>query len=188
MTILEKLFSLNLYLGGLMLDMRRPSDSDDGYDCMPIGALPFASMGVDGVHYCIVPKENDETLENSPIYRISPMDFSNGTVLWTAKNFYDLISIAVMLKDAWCLPSMIYERYPNFLKESEREYDIKDEEEKREIKRDIAVLKKEFPIIKIDDLYSYVINSYIDTKNHAELRFSDDSIKELELGHYAYVY
>ena len=95
MTVLDKLFSLNLNLEGLLLDMRPPECI---YDCMPIGAVPLAHMGVDGVHYCIIPLEGDETLEKSPVYRISPMDFSEGTIRWAAKNIYDFINITVVLR------------------------------------------------------------------------------------------
>lgn len=188
MTILEKLFKLNLNLSGLMLDMT-PCVSEYNYDCLPIGALPFASMGCDGVHYCIIPQAGDETLENSPIYRISPMDFSEGTILWTARNFYDFISIIAILKHAWALPILVYQledEFIEYLDDIKLEYNERDVKEKKEIDKELKTLMRAFPTVEIRDLFSYIKSSYLDVKNHASVRFSASDIKEMELGHYAY--
>ena len=188
MTLLDKLFSLDLNLDGLMLDMSRHT-SEYAYDCTPIGALPFASMGVDGVHYCIIPLEGDNTLEKSPVYKISPMDFSEGTVQWTARNFCDFISITAILKDAWVLSSLVYEPKDAFiteLKDIKFEFSKKNSTEKKAIKKELGILTRNFPIVKIRNLYSYVNNAYLDINNHADVKFSESDIKEMALGHYAY--
>jgi hypothetical protein len=100
MTILDKFFEIKFNEESLMLEKTR--DFNPHYESTPIGAKVFANMGVDGVHYCIVPKDDDIALANSPVYRISPMDFSEGTVIWAAKNFHDFISISIELKIFGC--------------------------------------------------------------------------------------
>ncbi len=188
MTILDELFKLNLNLSELMLDMT-PYTSEYNYNCTPLGALPFASMGCDGVHYCIIPQEGDETLENSPIYSISPMDFSDGTILWTAKNFTDFISITAILKDAWALPALVYmqeDEFVDYLEDIELEYEARDSKEKRDLKKELEILTKTFPTIEICNLFQYIKASYLNINNHAKVKFSDLEIKEIELGHYAY--
>jgi len=187
-TILDKLFAMNLNLNTLMLDMTSYVSEYD-YDCLPIGALPFAAMGCDGVHYCIIKQDGDETLENSPVYHISPMDFSSGTVMWAAKNFSDFISITCIIKDAWALPSLANLKKEDFdenLETTEYGQSLMSDEEKMNIENDICILKKNFPVVEISDLYSYINEAYSDIKNHACVKFSEPDIKEIELGHYAY--
>jgi hypothetical protein len=192
MTILEKLFGLNMNLENLMLDMQLDAFKHFDYDCLPTGALPFASMHVDGLCYCIIPKANDDTLEQSPVYRISPMDFSDGLIMWTAKNFYEFISITIILKDAWELPILVHE-YSNdkqgfldHLDGVKSEFNVKTFKEKRAIKKELKLLKSNFDTITIPDLYFHIMSSYLDINNHADVRFSDEEIREITLGHYAY--
>ena len=191
MTILDKLFNLNLDLENLMLDMQQHV-SEYNYVCLPVNALPFASMGVDGVHYCIVPKNEDETLENSPVYRISPTDFSEGTVMWTAKNVNEFFSITITLKNAWALPILVHEcsrskdDFMEYLKDIEFEHKRKTHRERVDIEKELRLLKQEFHTTTISNVYSHIIGSYTDKNNHADIRFLDTGIKEMSLGHYAY--
>jgi len=97
MTVIER-FKRTVFDESVLMLNKAGNNRECCYEATPCDAIVFASMGVDGAHYCIVPKEGDSTLESSPIYRVSPMDFSEGTVIWTAKNFSDFISIAAELK------------------------------------------------------------------------------------------
>ena len=193
-TILDKLFDMKLNLDGLMLDMTR-SVSELKYWCIPVGALPFADMCVDGVHYCIVPKEGDKTLENSPVYRISPMDTVEGTVLWTAKNFQEFISITVMLKDAWKLPILVHSfgkdenAFTGYLNDIMLEFRRNSIKERMSIRKEVKMLVKAFNPIVTPDLYAHIIGSFRNKNNHADIGFTgefSELMKELSPGHYAW--
>ena len=59
-------------LGGESLCLPPGTDQFD-YWCTPKSAIIFACMGVDGVHYAILPGPDGVT-EASPVLHISPMD------------------------------------------------------------------------------------------------------------------
>ena len=185
MTILDRFYECSFNEDALLLDKIR--DDTYNYDVTPIGAKVFASMGVDGVHYCIVPKNDDITLENSPIYRVSPMDFSEGTIIWTAKNFYDFISVSIELKDFWALPCLIgleKDEFLDLLESYKYEFEVKEENEKKSILDNMKILTKYFQPIKIPNIYEYVKESYSDKNNHVELKFTIPDIVEDKLGLY----
>ena len=66
--------------------------------CTPENAVIFAGLGVDGIHFCMIPEEDDLTLERSPVYVVSPMD-SPSPIQIVAENFYDFASILIKTKD-----------------------------------------------------------------------------------------
>lgn len=184
MTIIEKFNTVNFDENALMLEK---INDYKHYDSTPVGAKIFASMGVDGIHYCVMPKDNDITLENSPIYCVSPMDFSERTVVWTAKNFHDFISVSIELKNFWLLPCIIgteKEEFMNTIETSLYEFDLKEEIEKKAIMNSLDLLKNNFNTDKIKDIYSYVQTAYRDESNHAQLTFSDPDIVEDKKGIY----
>lgn len=51
-----------------------PLENDYGYDATPKNSLTFQSMGVDGVHICLI-ETNGKFDENSIVVQVSPMDF-----------------------------------------------------------------------------------------------------------------
>jgi len=187
-TILDKFYAIDFDEFALMLDK---VGDDFGYDATPIGAKVFASMGVDGVHYCIMPRDGDPTLENSPVYRISPMDFDEGTIIWTAKNFHDFVSISIELKDFWELPCLIGKDEKEFWDEIEsckHEFEEQEEGQKAAILDSINILKKSFNPIEFKDIYQYVHASYSDKDNHVQLKFAVPDIAEVKTGFYDYTY
>ena len=187
MTILEVFYKANYDEDALMLDKIKGYVP---YDATPIGARVFACMGVDGVHYCVMPRDNDATLENSPIYRVSPMDFSERTIVWTAKNFYDFIRVSVELRDFWLLPCLIgmdEKEFHSEIETSNYEFDIKNDTEKQSILHSIESLQKQFNTGRINNLYSYVQEAYSDRSNHMQLTFSIPNIVEDTLGIYHYL-
>jgi len=146
-------------------------------------------MGVDGVHYCIAPRDGDLTLENSPIYRISPMDFSEGTIIWTSKNFYDFIGISIELKDFWVLPCLIgtcEEEFRDNIEAINYEFDSKEDSERIMILDNLETLKKNFNPIKTKNIYDYIQTAYYDDDNHVMLKFSTSNIVETKRGFYHY--
>jgi hypothetical protein len=189
MTILDKFFETDFNEDALGL-FKDSTDYD--YAAAPIGAKVFAKMGVDGVHYCIAPKKGDLSLENSPVYRISPMDFYEGTVIWTAKNFYDFISFSIVLKDFWALPNLIgddigYVEFMNELETYAYEFEIKEENEKLTILSGLGFLKKAFNTIEDiepKNLFHYIQSAYSDDNNHVKLNFAVPDIKEEKRGFY----
>lgn len=78
-----------------------------GYFCTPKNAVVFANIGCDGIHFCIIPYENDLTLERSPVYVISPM-MPDHSVEAVAEKFYDFLSLVVSVQDATFLECISY--------------------------------------------------------------------------------
>jgi hypothetical protein len=120
------------------------------YFCTPLKSLIFADLGVDGIHFCVIPSKKDKTLESSPIYVVSP-SMSDHYVEPIAENFYDFISIVVTIKDAGALECVSYcseEKFINYLK------DIPNESS--EITQAITALKENFDIKDIPNVYEYV--------------------------------
>lgn len=129
--------------------------NEGGYYCTPKNAVTFASLGVDGIHFCIIPDENDLTLESSPVYVVSPMDFGNHVNI-IARNFYDFISLVIETKDATaleCISCFSRERFSELFQDIQQDAGID-----TEVEESIAALHKAFHgnINKIDDVYAYV--------------------------------
>jgi len=120
------------------------------YFCTPKNAVTFTCLGVDGIHFCILPNKNDITLENSPVYVVSPM-MPDHYVEIVAENFYAFISLVVSVKDAGALECISYmdnESFSKYLKNIPQDTP--------EIKKAIIVLLESFSIKNINDIYNYV--------------------------------
>ena len=185
MTIIDKLLKIKFNEDSLLFN----KEVESHYDATPIGAKVFACMGVDGVHYCIVPKDGDITLENSPVYRISPMDFSEGTIIWTAKNIYDFMGISIILKNFWLLPCLIglnENEFIKIIKTNEYEFKLKEKNINNNIIKNINLLKKTFNTINEKNLYHYIQKEYSDDNNHIKLKFKNIDILEKKHGFYYY--
>jgi hypothetical protein len=120
------------------------------YFCTPKNAVVFAGIGVDGIHFCILPDENDKTLENSPVYVVSPM-MPDHYVEPVAENFYNFISLVVLLKDAGALEYISYADRAGFSKYLQ---DVPCD--KQEIIKAVTALSDAFPVKNINDAYGYV--------------------------------
>lgn len=120
------------------------------YFCTPLNAIIFASTGMDGMHFCIVPNDNDPTLEQSPVYVVSPM-ISDHYVEAIAENFIDFISIVVSTKDAPLLECISYCARDRFYEQIQSISD-----DNFEAKTAISALNSTFSIKVIDNVYDFV--------------------------------
>lgn len=120
------------------------------YFCTPLNSIIFAGLGVDGIHFCIIPSKEDKTLENSPVYVVSPLMPGHYTEP-VAENFTDFLSLVIITKDAATMESISYmdkETFDNYLQ------DISGEN--KETIEAIRVLKETFNLKDIPDVYHYV--------------------------------
>jgi hypothetical protein len=125
-----------------------------GYFCTPKNAVSFAHLGVDGIHFCVIPEDNDLTLEHSPVYVVSPM-MPDHYVEVVAENFYDFISLVIEVKDAGALEYISYstkEKFIEYIQEVNNTYN------KSKVNEVIASLSEMFhgKLKKINDVYDYV--------------------------------
>lgn len=172
MNILDKFFNIGTSLEpiGLMV-----SKDFEKYFCTPKEAIVFAHTGVDGIHYCIIPKENDSSLEKSPVYEISPMDFENGIVL-VGRNFIDFLSLIVSCRDVGMLERVRYtpkgkfngdiDEYLKEIKEM-HEFELK-------LEKAIEAIKDTFSISQIDDVYDHIEQTNNNLEFYAKYSFSDE--------------
>lgn len=130
---------------GLIRDQSFPH-----YFCTPLNAIIFAGTGVDGIHFCIIPNENDWTLERSPVYVVSPM-MPDHYVEAIAENFNDFISMVVSIKDAPLLECISYSARDRFLEEIQRTAN-----DNVEIETAISALTGTFSTKMVDDVYDCV--------------------------------
>jgi hypothetical protein len=137
------------------------------YFCTPLNAVIFADLGVDGIHYCIIPSNEDKTLENSTIYVVSPCMMEH-YVEPVAESFSDFLSVVAITKDAGameCISYMSKEAFTNYLK------DIP--EERKEIVQAIEALRENFALKDIPDVYDYVKNVQQNVSLH-KVKFSSE--------------
>lgn len=85
---------------GLIMDQSFPA-----YECTPENAMVMGHIGCDGIHFCIV--KSDQTLEQSPVYVVSPM-MPGHEVALIAPNLETFVNLVVQCKDASILESMSY--------------------------------------------------------------------------------
>jgi lysophospholipase L1-like esterase len=120
------------------------------YFCTPLNSVIFADLGVDGIHFCIIPVNEDESLENSPVYVVSPC-MTEHYIEPVAENFSDFLSLVAITKDAGAMECISYitkEAFINYLK------DIPGERE--EIIQATRALIENFTLKDIEDVYDYV--------------------------------
>lgn len=137
------------------------------YFCTPLNAIIFANTGVDGVHFCVVPNEKNPTLEQSPVYVVSPT-MPDHYVEAIAENFNDFISIVVSAKDATLLECISYCARDGFYKGIQSIPD-----DNFEIKTAISAFSSTFPAKMIVDVYDFVRQVQGKLK-HETLQFSEE--------------
>lgn len=120
------------------------------YFCTPLDALIFANLGVDGIHFCVIPDEHDLTLESSTVYIVSPM-MADNYVEAVANNFYDFMSLVASTKYAGLLECISYLDGEGFLRELQSVPQNDPEAESA-----LEAISNAFPIKIIDDVYAYV--------------------------------
>lgn len=178
-TLIEKFLTTEIDLNSMSIVHHDKKVAECVYDSTPENAVVFANTGVDGVHYCVVPKYG-VSIDEAPVYCVSPMDWED-TVVWVAKDFIDFLSIGVAMGSFTyisCCCSCNKEEFLNLIEESWAE----DYMEKRKA---IKILEEHFPLRKYDDIYRHLIESYKEENNHAILRFTAiNEIRAIKLGHY----
>ena len=147
---------------GLMRDKLFPH-----YFCTPLDAVIFACLGVDGIHFCIIPDEDDLTLEYSPVYVVSPM-MSNHYVEAIAENFYDFINLIVSVKDAGALECISYLETEKF-----SEYIQGISQNNLEAENALVAISNTFPTKIIDDVYIHVKHLQAKT-DLTKIRYSEE--------------
>ncbi|MDQ0115348.1 hypothetical protein [Paenibacillus harenae] len=123
---------------------------DFRYHCTPPDFIPFASPGMDGIHFCFVTDFGTvDDLENAYIAAVSPMDFDNE--IWiVARNIMEFLRIVSTDR------SVLYNNYGSgeaYLADvKRRERKEPDEAQRKAVSR----LKQFFGIEAIDDLASHI--------------------------------
>jgi hypothetical protein len=170
MNIIDQFFELKIDLSSIGL--LRAQDRE-GYFCTPVEALILAWSGVDGIHYCIIPKD-EESIELSPVYVIDPSD-SSSFVRIVARNFRDFLSIVITTKDAsvLCCSYQSEEDLNNHIGTINNDI-ANDNTYKHEVEETISYLKKTFNITEIQDIYNYMEETLSNPKFHAKYTFSEE--------------
>jgi hypothetical protein len=123
---------------------------DFRYHCTPPDFIPFASPGVDGIHYCFVTDfgtVND--LEQAYIAAVSPMDFDSE--IWiVAKNITDFLRILCTDRSILYFNGSTLDVYSQRVKEQE------EQQEKQPPSPALQRLKAVFDLNEIPDLYEYM--------------------------------
>jgi len=173
---------------------RKSREGEEHYESTPRDAFIFASTGCDGVSFCIVPRDGDIALENSPIYTLSPVDFEEGTVVWTAKNIHDFLKLSILFKTAWYagLYDDIYMTEDEFIasiKERNEEIMTWDEYSRSQVEAAVNAIEGILPETDTKYDFNYFQSSYRNIENHMQLSFKDGvKMREYKLGCYGEIY
>lgn len=156
MTSFEKFESLrqNFFDIGLRYEN---SGEFSRYFCTPQGAIPFASMGMSGIHYCFI----DGFQET--VFVVNPESTSDNYVFPISNNFDDFLRLVVSLHGTQLLDLvMVYEKeeFSQLLEDHKKN-------ESSESIRELNELKEVFDIIPMDNPYEYIKNIMlsVDVKN-----------------------
>lgn len=137
------------------------------YFCTPLNAVIFANLGVDGIHFCILPSKEDSTLENSPVYIVSPC-MPEHYVEPIAASFAEFLSLVVTIKDAGAMECISYitkEAFYSYLKDIPVE--------KEEIIKVVNAIRENFVLEDIPNVYDYVKNIQQDLR-FRRIKFSKE--------------
>ena len=186
MSLLNKFFDLAVKMDDINIAWRS-REGESHYYNTPVDAFIFMSTGIDGDSCCIVPREGDETLENSPVYFLSPC-MNSSAVVWIAKNFHDFLRLIILCKTVYRardIYSMSAIEFNNDLMEQEKEmaeFPVWQDTNMDEI---MASILEILPITSEKYDYDYFISCYQNEENHLELSFlSDVSMRSYKLGCY----
>lgn len=153
----EKLLSLNLDLDecmGLKLSLHEGTRL---YEATPPNAIIFAQTGCDGDHFAFLPNNPKESLDNAKVIAISPM--SGEGYGDAGLNFKEFLRLFVTVGDVYFLFDLI-----DAYSDRKRFHDILSQhlqESRKDSKVDacIEMIKAEFQIEPIVDLYRYFSNN-----------------------------
>ncbi|OMF28075.1 hypothetical protein BK133_18845 [Paenibacillus sp. FSL H8-0548] len=123
---------------------------DFRYHCTPPDFIPFASPGVDGIHYCFVTDFGTvKDLEQAYIAAVSPMDIDSE--IWiVAKNITDFLRILCTDRSVLYYNGSTLDVYFQSAKEQELQ------QEKQQLSPALQRLKAVFELNEIPDLFEYM--------------------------------
>lgn len=151
------------------------SDCDEPeYFCTPQNAVIIGSIGMDGIHFCLVDDGMYKSYWDSPVYVVSPE-------LWDryhyvepiANNFMDFIGLLCGAKNAGALEYISYSTKLKYLKNVK---DILECEnvDREEIDHAVACLKSAYHIEIIPDVYDYVCQVQENWMLRKRVRFTEE--------------
>ncbi len=122
-------------------------------ECVPQGGVVFASLGVDGIQFCVLPVPKDDDLSRSPVYAVSPMN-PDHPLEPLAENLPAFFSLVVQAGDAGTLESASYCTREEF-EDAVADPGFGDAFNQERLQSSVA-LRKAFPFKKIPDPYGYL--------------------------------
>lgn len=147
--------------------IRENKSSECRYYCTPTDAIIFARLGVDGVHFCLIPKAAD--LNRAKVYIVTPMD--TNIIEPIAENLYSFFDMLITAKNSntfsW-ISEMTKEKFINLYKE---QINIVSPEEQRLL--DIISQKVTPTFNTIDEVYD-TVKQLQSNFNIDEINFSDE--------------
>lgn len=175
MNYLDKFLSINIDLDaiGLMRVKEFPR-----YFCTPTQAVIIASLGVDGIHFCLIRDDNDDNFENSPVYVVSPM-MPEHYVEIVGRSLRDFLNLVITCKDAGaleCISYMSENKFNEYLEESfKNRQEIPNINER--IENTILYLKSCFELEEIDNVYRHIQETKNNPIYSVEFTFSQEYYK-----------
>ena len=140
---MSRFYGMKLDFASIGLEL---PDRDMIYFCTPEGAEPAGSLGVDGIHFVLLP--GDER-----VFCVDPSMMSSAYVLPVAENFRAFLSYLLCCKDANVLSQISWmseQQYCDLLKEDENarypgweEYAARKKETLTKIEKEFALTVKE---------------------------------------------
>lgn len=137
---LTSLGALNLYI------------IEERYHCTPVESELLASIGIDGIHYCILPMDN-KSLDDSPVLVVSPHSYVE--VLPVAENITDFISLVVTLKEAGGIEAAALRDKHSFLQYLEEGL-LDDPEYSALVNQAVEYCKHKFSVSEMENPYEYI--------------------------------
>ncbi|MBQ4575511.1 MAG: hypothetical protein IJA85_10025 [Clostridia bacterium] len=140
------------------------------YFCTPMRALIFASLGVDGIHYCIIPSLGDF------VFVVNPMPADDRHVIPVAANLAEFLSLVHTLEGTQLLDQMILWDEAQFNEQWSAHREAKDDARTAELD-ELASL---FEVTQLADPYNYV-RSIADSFDGSRIEYSHEYYDTLGL-------
>lgn len=122
------------------------------YHCTPVEAVLLATIGVDGIHFCLLPAP-DKPLAESPVLVISPL--SEVEVIPVAETLMDFIALVITLKEAGAIEAAALREKDAFLSYLEGGL-LGDSEHARQVNEAAAYCKQKFSVCEMENPYEYI--------------------------------
>lgn len=140
------------------------NDVDVRYFCTPVSAEVIGWIGVDGIHFCLIP-----SISLDMVFAVSPMPCGEHYVEPIARSFKEFLSLVLFCKDASPLEQICWIGEEQFTEL------LKFEEENCSSAKDIAlnILRTEFGVETQSNAYQYV-KSLQDNFDYSIIPFSEE--------------